>query len=333
MTVVNYAILGSGRWGTSLARYLGEREEVYLWGRDEGLIKRIQVDRTNDIYLPGIDLPQEVRATYDLEHVLGDSDVVVLAVPSYAYARILDRAIDYLGSMEAVICGTTGFEPDTGRRLSQEYLERFETLKNYFTITGPALPQELANQQPANLVLCGENEHNRKRISERLYRNYLRFYESEDLAGTEITGAVNNLLAFLGGVVEGLGLDNGTLGSLLTRGIHETKKLIEYEGGRPETAMTLSGLGTTTAIATGPSSRNYRLGVSLGKGKPLEKARSEVSGCLEAIPVARITHTRILKGEIKAPLLTELYGVLHEGVDPYSSIEKIINLKFSPSEG
>lgn len=329
---MNYAVLGSGRLGTALARFLGERDEVYLWGRDEALIKRIQVDRTNDVYLPGVELPYEVRASYDLDHVLSDSDIVVLAVPSYAFVEVLDRCIDDLGDMEAVICGTTGFEPNTGRRLSQEYLERFESLDNFYTLTGPALPHEVANEQPGNLMLTGEDNHNRSRLSDMLYRNYLRVYEGHDVIGTEVAAALNNILAVLGGLVEGLGLDSGTRASLLTRGLYEVKTVVDYAGGRARTVDNLSGVGKMLTIGTGSNSRNFRLGMSLGRGESLEQARSTINGCLEALPVSRIAHSRILKGELKAPLLTEIYGIIHEEIDPYSSIEKIINLKFAPGK-
>lgn len=329
---MNYAVLGTGRLGTSLSRLLGERDEVYLWGRDEALVKRIQVDRTNDFYLPGVELPYEVRASYDLDHVLDDSDVLVLAVPSFAFTDLLDDCMNYLSDMEAVICGTTGFDPETGRRLSQEFLERLESLENYYALCGPALPHEAANEQPGNLVLAGENNHNRGRLAESLYRNYLRVYENEDLIGTEVAAALNNVLAVVGGLVEGLGLDNGTRASLLTRGLHEVRKLVSHCGGEAETVQNLSGVGTLLTIGTGSNSRNYRLGASLGRGETLEKARSTINGCLESIPVSRIAHQRILKGEVKAPLITEIYGVIHEGIDPYSSIEKIINLKSPPGE-
>ncbi|MFB6344155.1 MAG: NAD(P)H-dependent glycerol-3-phosphate dehydrogenase [bacterium] len=329
---MNFAVLGSGRLGTSLAKFLGEREEVYLWGRDEALIKRIQVDRTNDFYLPNVKLPTKVRASYDLDHVLSDSDVVLLAVPSHAYVEVLDECVDYLGDMEAVICGTTGFDPETSRLLSQEYLERLESLNNYFILSGPAPPHELADQQLSNMVLTGRNEHNRQRLAELLYRNYLRVYEHDDIKGTEITTAVNNLLALVGGLVEGLGLHSGTRGALLNRGIFEAKELVRNEDGEPETVFTLCGLGTALSIGTSTTSRNYRLGVALGKGKPLEQARSSINGCLEAIPISRCVHKRILKGEIKAPLLTEIYGIIHETIDPYNSLEKIINLKYPPGE-
>jgi glycerol-3-phosphate dehydrogenase (NAD(P)+) len=330
---MKYGILGMGRLGTALSKFLGEREEVYLWGRDEALVKRVQFDRTNEVYLPGVELPYEVRATYDLDHILNDTDVLISAVPARAFTDILEKCFDRLHELEAFICGTTGFDPNSGRRLSQEYLARVESLDNYFLLTGPVLPHELVEQAPGNLVLAGKNDHNRERLKEIFYRNYLRLYGTSDVKGTETVASINNLLAVLGGLVEGLELGNGTRASLITRGIHEGKALVDHEGGEPETSFGVGGLGGAISIGTSSTSRNFRLGVDLAQGKSLEQARSSIGGCVESPGIARAVHSRILKGELKAPLLTELYGILHEGLDAYNSIQKIINLKRPPEGG
>lgn len=330
---MNYGVLGAGRLGTALADYLGEREEVYLWGRDEALMKRIQFDRENEIYLPGVKLPYEVRATYDLDHVLGDSDVLVCAVPSWAFGEVLDQCLGTLAEVEAFIVGTTGFEPSSGRRLSQEFLERVESLDNYYTLTGPMSPLELADDRPGNLVLAGSNDHNRERLSDLLQRNYLRIYDSPDLIGHEMLGALNNLLALLGGILEGLQLENGTKGSLLTRAIQEMKRLVQEEGGKLSSVEGMAGIGAGTALAFNDKSRNYRLGRSLGGGELLDQARSTIGGCLESLRIVQVVHRGILKKEIKAPLFSELYGIVHENLDPLNSLEKIVHLKDSPEGG
>ncbi len=330
---MNYGILGAGRLGTALAHYLGEREEVYLWGRDEALMKRIQFDRQNELYLPGVELPYEVRATYDLDHVLGDCEVIVCAVPSWAFEDVLDQCLDTLAELEAFIAGTTGFEPSSGRRLSQKYLERVESLDNYYTLTGPVSPLELADNQPGNLVLAGPNDHNRERLSDLLQRSYLRIYDSPNLCEHELLGALNNLQALLGGILDGLELGTGTRASILTRALHEMKRLIDREGGDASSIQGLAGIGGGAALAFNTESRNYRLGRSLAGGEVLEQARSSIGGCLESPNIVRVVHRRILKKEIKAPLFSELFGIVHEKLDPLSSIEKIISLKYPPKGG
>lgn len=330
---MNYGVLGAGRLGTAIARFLGDREEVYLWGRDEALMKRIQFDRTNEVYLPGVDLPYEVRATYDLDHVLNDSDVLVSAVPARGFTDLLGDCVGHLHEMEAFVCGTTGFAPSSGRRLSQEYLECVETLDNYYHLTGPASPIDLVDGRPGNLVLAGTNEHNRDRLREIFHRRHLRVYGSEDLIGHELVGSLSNLLAVVGGLVDGLELGGGTRATLLTRGLHEIKRLVLDEGGQRSTVFGTGGLGGAIGLGSNTESRNFRLGRSLARGEPLEEARSTISGCIESIEITRVAHQRILKGELKAPLLTELYGILHEGLDPFNSIQKISNLKHPPQGG
>lgn len=326
-------VVGAGRMGTALAHLLGQREEVYLWGRNESLIKQIQFDRVNEAYLPGVDLPYEVRATYDLDHALGDSDLMVMALPSRDFIEVFERSYNFLSGLEGVVSVSTGFNPETGRRLSQEVLERLETLDDYYVLSGGGFPEEIGFQQPTDWVLTGGRDRTRTRLAEFFYRPYFTVAPSEDLIGIEVVAALKQVYAILTGLVDGMGYDAGTRANVITRGYHETLRFVEYEGGSRRTVDGPAGLGGLVAACMGELSVNYRLGNQLAAGEPLEEVRARLGVHLSGVHAARVAYHRALKAELKAPLVSTVFGVLFEELSPEEAVERLFRLKTRPDEG
>lgn len=325
-------VVGAGRMGTALAHLLGQREEVYLWGRNESLIKQIQFDRVNEAYLPGVDLPYEVRATYDLDHALGDSDLMVMALPSRDFIEVFERSYNFLSGLEGVVSVSTGFNPETGRRLSQEVLERLETLNDYYVLSGGGFPEEIGFQQPTDWVLTGGRARTRTRLAEFFYRPYFTVAPSEDLVGTEVAAALKQVYAILAGLVDGMGYDVGTRANVITRGYHETLRFVDYEGGSRETVEGPAGLGGLLAACTGELSVNYRLGKQLAAGDSPEEVRARLGVHLSGVHAARVAYHRALKAELKAPLVSTVFGVLFEELSPEEAVERLFRLKTRPDE-
>jgi glycerol-3-phosphate dehydrogenase (NAD(P)+) len=327
---MTYGVLGSGSWGTAIAKLLGEREEVYLWGRDESLIKQIQVNRENQKYLPGVDLPYEVRATYELDHVLADTDVIVIAVPSHAFVSLLDRIRHALEDKYATVNLSKGFDPDSGRRLSQEFLQVRETLDDFYFLTGPSHAEEVAEQRPTSVVIGGGHEAGRIRLQEVFHRDYFRVYRNDDLVGLEMGAALKNIIAIAAGISDGLQFGVNARAGLITRGLQEIRRISSYEGGDPETLFGLGGLGDLIVTSTSDLSRNYRLGLLLAEGFSIGEAREQIGQIIEGINATRIAHDRVMKGEIRAPIVNEMFGILFKDIDPVTAVENLLNRDVRP---
>lgn len=327
---MTYGVLGSGSWGTAISKVLGDREEVYLWGRDEALIQNVQVNRVNERYLPGVKLPYDVRATYELEHVLENSDVVIIAVPSHAFVSIIERINPYLEDKYAVISLAKGFDPETGRRLSQEFLQIRESLDDYYFLTGPSHAEEVGKECPTSVVIGGGHEAGRVRLQETFHRDYFRVYRNNDLIGLEMGAALKNIIAIAAGVSDGLEFGMNARAGLISRGLQEIRRISEFEGGDPETLFGLGGLGDLIATATSDLSRNYRLGEMLAKGFSIGEAREQIGQIIEGINATQIAHDRVLRGEIRAPIISEVYGILFEDIDPVTAVENLLNRDTRP---
>ncbi|MFB6355953.1 MAG: NAD(P)H-dependent glycerol-3-phosphate dehydrogenase [bacterium] len=319
-----YGVLGAGSWGTAMAKLLAGKDEVYLWGRNESLVKRIQVDRENDRYLPDVELPHELRATYDLDHVLSDVDVLVIAVPSHAFNDLMEQIHEAIDDVDGVINLAKGFEPDSGRRLSEVYLDYEENLENYFLLTGPSHAGEVARERPTSVVIGGGTKKGRNFFQKALYRDYFRIYTNDDLIGLEMGGALKNIIAIASGISDGLGFGVNARAALVTRGMQELSRVTEFEGGQPKTVSGLSGLGDLIVTATSDLSRNYRTGVLLAEGCDLDEACEEVGQVVEGINATKLTYDRIQKGELRTPLITQVYSVLFENEPPEKAVRNLM---------
>lgn len=323
-------VVGAGRMGTALAHLLGQREEVYLWGRNKDLIRQIQFDRENSAYLPNVRLPYEVRATYDLDHALNDSDLMVMALPSSSFTEVFERTYNFLSGLEGVVSATTGFDPETGRRLSQEVLERLETLDSYYFLSGSGFPAEIGHQHPTSWILGGGRERTRRRLCELLYRSYFNVSGSEDVVGLEVVSAVKPIVAVMAGLCKGMGYDSGTRSVLLTRGFHEMVRLCDYEGGEPRTVKGVAGLGGLFASGTSELSVNYRLGRELAAGSSVSEARTQLGVHIPGIHATRVAYHRAIKGELKAPVISNAYGVMFDELAPEAAMERLFRLETPP---
>lgn len=325
-------VLGAGRMGTALAHLLGQREEVYLWGRSESLIKQVQFDRVNEAYLPGVKLPYEVRATYDLEHALNDSDLAVMAVPSSDFVEVFERTYTFLSGLEGLVSVTAGYDPETGRRLSQEVLERCESLDDYYFLTGGGFPEEIGYQQPTAWVLAGGRERTRRRLSEWFFRPYFRVHPTGDLIGAEVVSALKQVYAIVGGLSDGTGYDAGTRADLVTRAFHETLRFVDYEGGDRRTVEGFAGLAGLVAGCTSELSVNYRLGRELAAGGNVEEVRARLGVRLPGLHATKVAYHRAIRAELRAPLVSTVFGVLFDELPPEKAMERLFRLD-TPPEG
>lgn len=320
-----YGVLGAGSWGTAIARVLAERDEVYLWGRDEGHVQRMQLDRENEQYLESVRLPYDIRATFEFERVVNDSDVILVAVPSHAVTEVFDRLVGHLDSKQDVLTLAKGFDPDSGRRLSQEYKTRFETLDNYYLLSGPTHAQEVARQRPTSIVLGGGTQKGREHHQQELQRDYFRVYTNEDLVGMEMGGALKNIFAIASGISDGLGFGDNARAALITRGMNELRRLAQAEGAKPYTVYGLTGLGDLVVTATSELSRNYQLGQLLAEGYELREARDEINQVVEGVAATKIVYDRVIRKEVQAPIVMNVHRVLRGKLEPMEAVKRLMN--------
>lgn len=205
MNALKVAVLGAGSWGTALAALIARHgHQAVLWGRDEAVAQAIDLRHENPRYLPGIELPQTLRATTSLAAAMADADLVLVVVPSHAFTDTL-RALAPLRPPQAgVSWATKGFEPGSSRFLHEVAEDVLGPEVPLAVVTGPSFAKEVAQGLPTALTIHGADDAFCKQVADVLHRPTFRAYTGNDMVGAELGGAMKNVLAVATGVADGM---------------------------------------------------------------------------------------------------------------------------------
>ena len=307
------AVLGAGAWGTALAVSLAPHHRVTLWARDAGQVETMRSSRCNRRYLPEAALPRQLNITHDLNALLEETDLALLAVPVAALRETLQQIAAQPKPMPVVwLC--KGFESESAQLPHQVVAEALPHEFRSGVLSGPSFALEVARGLPTALTLASNDATFAEQTAAALHHARLRVYCSTDVVGVEVGGAVKNVLAIACGIVVGRGLGENARAAVITRGLAEMIRLGLAKGARAETFSGLSGLGDLVLTCSGGLSRNYSLGLALGRGESLERAlagrRSVVEGVATAAAVVRLA----ARLGVEMPICEAVEKVLHHGV-------------------
>ncbi|KIC32856.1 NAD(P)H-dependent glycerol-3-phosphate dehydrogenase [Leisingera sp. ANG-S5] len=279
---MSISVLGSGAFGTALAISLAGNGPVTLWARNAMKAQAMQDSRRNGTRLPGVELPENLSVTADIAEAC-QSEVLLLAVPMQTLRGVLEEYGAHLAGKTLVAC-CKGIELDSGLgpvAVIREVLPDAQAA----LLTGPSFAADIARGLPTALTLaCGDAEVCKK-LQEQLTTANLRLYRTTDTIGAEIGGALKNVMAIACGAVIGAGLGDSARAALMTRGYAEMQRMALAGGSKPETLAGLSGFGDLALTCTSDLSRNYRLGLSIGRGEEFDPSVT-VEGAATARAVA-----------------------------------------------
>jgi glycerol-3-phosphate dehydrogenase (NAD(P)+) len=275
----------------------------------------LAMQRVNKIYLPGFELPAQVEVTGALEKALAGADIVLGVMPS-AHAREMYRAMRPLVEPHAVfVSATKGLEPATHARISDVIKEEISqnSSPRIAVLSGPSFAAEVAAGNPTVVVLASSDAALAVDVQEEFSGPRFRLYTNDDVIGTEIAGAVKNVIAIAAGVSTGLGLGTNTMAALVTRGLAEMTRLAVALGGRRETLAGLAGVGDLILTATGALSRNRSVGIELGKGRELRDILGATRMVAEGVGSAAATLELARRVGIEMPITEQVHAVLTAG--------------------
>ncbi len=320
------AVIGGGSWGTALAIAMTRstrKHRIALWAHSADVVAMLAKERVNKVYLPDFPLPEEVEVTGNLEEALKDADIVLGVMPS-ANAREMYRAMrPHLPAQAIVISATKGLEPQTHLRISEVIAQELTSDSGNRTmhsvrpriavLSGPSFAAEVAAGDPTVAVLASADASVGVEVQEELSGPRFRLYTNDDVIGTEIAGAVKNVIAIAAGVSAGLGLGTNTMAALVTRGLAEMTRLAVALGGRRETLAGLAGVGDLILTSTGALSRNRWVGVELGKGRELNEILGATRMVAEGVGTTAATLELARRAGAEMPITEQVHAVLKAG--------------------
>ncbi|WP_130797658.1 NAD(P)H-dependent glycerol-3-phosphate dehydrogenase [Streptomyces otsuchiensis] len=320
------AIFGTGSWGTAFAVVLADAGcDVTLWARRQDVVDTITRTRTNPDYLPGVPLPERVRATNDPAEAASDAEFAVLAVPSQTLRDNLAAWSHLLPPDTVLVSLMKGVELGTTKRMSEVIQEVAKVPAGRVAVlSGPNLALEVAARQPAAAVVACQDVEVARRLQAACHTSYFRPYTNTDVIGCELGGAVKNVIGLAVGIANGMGLGDNTKASLITRGLAETSRLGLAMGADPATFAGLAGMGDLVATCSSPLSRNNTFGTSLGKGMTLDEARAATRQTAEGVKSCRSVLDLAHRNGVEMPITETVVNIVHQGTPPMVALKELM---------
>ena len=320
-------ILGAGSYGTALAMVLAPRyERLILWSFEQELAEQMQAHRENRKYLEGFRLPPNVRVVSRLADALEAADVVLGAVPSMHVRSVFSQALPYLPPGAPIVSATKGVERGTSQRMSEVIaaVTRLKFPARIAVLSGPSFAKELARGEPTLVAASAVDGALAARVQQEFTGPTFRIYTNTDPIGTELGGALKNVIAIAAGVSSGLGLGSNAMAGLLTRGLAELTRLAVSLGAQAATLSGLAGLGDLILTCTGELSRNRRVGLELARGRTLAEIQEGMHMVAEGVENTYSAVELARRQRVSMPIAETMHAIFEQGKSPHDALRELM---------
>ncbi len=330
MSTTSIAVLGAGSWGTALANVLAENHhDVRLWSHRAAQVAEINETHLNSKYLGKNPLHEGVVAYTDLRAAVAGAEIILSVVPTKATREVahkLQETLANIGQKVILVGATKGLEPGTYKRTSEMLAEEVDPKyrEAVAVIEGPSHAEGTIKHDPTLVSVASDDLKVAERVQAVFTNASFRVYTNDDLVGSEIGGALKNVIAIGAGALESLGYDANAKAALFTRGLAEIARLGQALGANPLTFMGLAGVGDLYATATSVHSRNFRAGLQLGEGKSLDEIVAHMGMVIEGISTTKVVHELAQQKHVDMPITKAIYQVLYENQDPKDAIAELM---------
>ena len=321
-------VVGAGSWGTALAKLLADKGfGLDLWVFEPEVKEQIEKTRENTVFLPHIKLPENIVPTNDLEIVVKEKDLVLVVVPSHFTRNVAGQMSRFIRPDTIVVTASKGIENKTHLTMTQIIEEQIDFLprKNIAVLSGPSFAREVARQVPTVVAAAAINRSVAEYVQAIFSCPTFRVYINDDPIGTQIGGAMKNVVAIAAGICDGMKMGLNPRAALITRGLTEMNRLGTKLGADPLTLSGLAGVGDLLLTCTGELSRNYTVGRQIGQGKKLDEIISEMRMVAEGVKTTRSVYNLSKKLKVDLPICNEVYAVLFEGLSVEETVQRLIN--------
>ena len=321
------AVLGGGSFGTVLANIAASNgSDVYLWVRDSDQALRINSEGANSVYHPELQLSSNIHASENLDEVVKDSSIILVATPSLIFENIIQRITPKINKGAHIISCTKGIKLDPFRSMSDIILENVNKIDNQVgVLSGPNLAREIAENKVSGTVIASSSKDLINDVKKILSSATFKIYSSDDVQGVELAGALKNIYAIICGMADSMEVGENALGLILTRSMAEMSRFAVAKGANPITFLGLAGMGDLVATCTSNLSRNYQLGYHLGTGLNLQNAKEKVGQVAEGIRTLEVIKNESSNLGIKMPLVDSLYNIIYKSAKSNALIDDLVN--------
>lgn len=317
--------LGSGAWAFALANLLAYNgHDVMMWSIEDEVIEGITKRREHPKF-PGIHVEEKLTITSELKDAILGVDVIIESVTAKGLRSVLNEILALTEFKVPFVLTSKGIEQKTGHLLPEVVLEVIgEQHKDFIgCLSGPSLADEVLVKAPTSVVAGADSEKLRQLISLLFSSSYFRVYPNADLFGVAFGGAMKNIIAIASGISDGLGFGQNAKAAMITRGLHEMRKLAPFKKAKGETLNGLSGLGDLCVTSLSNKSRNYRFGHLIASGLDVETAKKKIGMVVEGSYTVVSALELGKKHSVPLPIAEAVYGIIYKGLSPHEAVKQL----------
>jgi glycerol-3-phosphate dehydrogenase (NAD(P)+) len=319
-------VIGSGAWGTTLARLLANKGiPTTLWEHRPERAAEMQRQRESSTFLPGFPFPPALQVTSDIKEAVQQKDLLLLVTPSQRMRENVRLLAPYLEHYTLLVSASKGIEVASLKRMTEVIAEEIPQAQGRVgALSGPNISREVAQEKPTAAVVAAQDEEVAICIRDLLTTSHYRVYNASDVIGVELAGALKNIIAIGAGFNDGMGYGENAKAAFITRGLAEISRLGIAAGANPLTFAGLAGIGDLIATCASPLSRNQQLGRRLATGEKLEDILKSTRSVAEGVTTTQAALQLAARYNVEMPITKQLSLVLFEGFDPRKAVPELM---------
>lgn len=316
------SIIGTGAYGLSLALMFHKNNcDITMWTKFKDEKDLLEKKRGNDLLLPKVKIPKDIKFTNDLSTVK-ESNLIVMALPAGYVDDIAFELSKYYNNKQHICIATKGIEQDTCLFID-DVLKKYIKTKKVAVISGPSFAIDITSNYPIGLSLGTKSKSTEKLLKKYLQNDSLKLRTTDDLIGVEVCGSIKNVIAIAAGMLDGLGSNESTQAMFITESLHDIKGLIKALGGNPKTILSFAGFGDLLLTCTSTKSRNFTYGKLIGE-KSKDVNEYTKTHTIEGLYTLKSIHKLINNKKVYMPIIDLIYDIIFKNKEPKDLLKFLI---------
>ncbi len=316
-------VLGAGAFGLALSHILVKNNvTVEMWTHSEDEAKALDKTRTSK-KLNGYKIPKEIKFTTNLEETVDGKDLIVMAIPAFAFEDVTKQLTEYIKKKQPVLIATKGIQQNTCLFLNDVFSKY---LKNSVAvISGPTFAVDMIKDAPIGFSMATKS-HKTEMIIRKCFENSTtKFRRTRDITGIEICGSIKNVMAIASGMLEGMGVTDSTRALFLTESMNDIKELIDALGGKKKSILSFAGFGDILMTCTSKNSRNFSFGYLIGSGASKEEIDKYLENTtVEGMYTLKSIHKLVRRKKVKMPIINLIHDIIEGKKDKEEMLRFLI---------
>lgn len=319
-------LFGTGSYGMALASILSENKmDITMWTKFDNEKRKLEKNRKNDNLIPGFCLDKDIKFTTSVEECMKDKDLLVIAIPAAFIASLCEEMRKYADDSINICIASKGIEQKTGLFVDQ-IIEKYINTKNISVLSGPSFAIDVVMKKPIGLTLATKNTLIKEIVKKAFLNSYVKIRHTNDVVGTEICGAIKNVIALAAGILDGLGANNSTRAMLITESLHDIEEMIDAFGGDKKTILSFAGFGDILLTCTSTTSRNYSYGKLVGEGKTRDELKEYIiNNTVEGFYTLESIYHLLKNKNVEIPIIDLIYSIIRKDENPNLLLTFLVN--------